>query len=249
MRSGSKPFLLIAILLAGVSQPPSAYADGWTDTKNIADDIIYEGRSHTFYCGCAYTSDGDRDGSGRIDPELACGYEGPSTHSHRAGRVEWEHIVPASLMPARQRECWAGPGGSRSRCEDSDPVAQAMIFDLHNLAPSIGQVNALRDNDRYGELPDWTSDFGACPIEDTNGTFSPPPCLRGDVARVWFYMREAHGVEIMPEEEVLFARWAEADPVSPWESERERRIARYSRVNNPFVDGVEPDETGACAWE
>ena len=148
-----------------------AYADGWTDTKNIADGIIYEGRSNTFYCGCDYTSDGDGDGSSRIDPELTCGYEGPSTHSHRAGRVEWEHIVPASLMPARQRECWAGPGGSRGRCEDSDPVAQAMIFDLHNLAPSIGQVNALRDNDRYGKLPEWTSNFGACPIEDTNGTF------------------------------------------------------------------------------
>src|SRR5688572_29014194 len=58
---------------------------------------------------------------------------------------------PASLMPARQFLCWAGEGGGRERCEEIDPRAQAMIFDLHNLAPSIGQVNALRGDDRYAD--------------------------------------------------------------------------------------------------
>ncbi len=36
-----------------------------------------------------------------------------------------------------------------------------MIFDLHNLVPSIVQVNALRGNDRYAELPNVESNFGA----------------------------------------------------------------------------------------
>lgn len=42
--------------------------------------------------------------------------------------------------------------GGRSDCEDSDSKAQAMIFDLHNLVPSVGQINALKSNDRYSEL-------------------------------------------------------------------------------------------------
>jgi len=29
-----------------------------------------------------------------------------------------------------------------------------MIFDRHNLAPAIGQVNAYRLNDRYGMVAD-----------------------------------------------------------------------------------------------
>ncbi len=124
-----------------------------------------------------------------------------------------------------------------------------MLFDLHNLAPSIGQVNALRLNDRYSDLPDSTSNFGGCPIEDAKGSFEPPDCKKGDVARVWFYMQLRYGVAIPPEEVAMYVAWSEMDPVSPWESEREERIARYSRVINPFVHGVTPNSAGACAWE
>ena len=60
-----------------------------------------------------------------------------------------------------------------------------MMFDLYNLAPSIGQVNALRLNDRYADLPDDTSDFGNCPIENSSGLFEPPDCLKGGATRVW----------------------------------------------------------------
>ncbi len=62
-------------------------------------------------------------------------------------------------------------------------------------------------------------------------------------------MSLVHGVAIPDEERVLFEQWSAADPVSPWESERETRIAAYTRVNNPFVDGVEPSDIGACPWE
>lgn len=238
-----------ALLAFLVLAAATAEAGHWERTKNIMDDVIYDGRATTFYCGCQFRSDEDSDGSGDITSTDTCGYEGPDAHDHRANRVEWEHIVPASLMPARELECWDGEGGSRDRCEDEDPRAQAMIFDLYNLAPSIGQVNALRSNDRYGDLPDDASDFGDCPIEDAGNHFEPTDCLKGDVARVWLYMRYAHGVEISAREEAMFVRWASMDPVSPWESEREERIARYSRVNNPYVDGVPPDVAGACPWE
>ena len=142
--------VILAALAATVVSAP-ALSGGWKDAKNTADDVIYEGKDRTFYCGCVYTSHGDTDGSGNVDHD-ACGYEKPEKHIARADRIEWEHVVPASLMPAQQFDCWQL--GGRDKCEDEDPRAQAMIFDLHNLAPSVGQVNALRDNDRYAYLSD-----------------------------------------------------------------------------------------------
>ena len=62
-------------------------------------------------------------------------------------------------------------------------------------------------------------------------------------------MRERHGVEIPSAELVMFTQWTAADPVSPWESKREKRIFNYSRVINPFVHGVAPDPAGAFSWE
>ena len=164
------PLIVFVVLIIAAQAHASS---GWNKTKNIADDIIYAGRATTFYCGCQYQSHGDTDGSGDITDTTTCGYVGPSSYSSRASRVEWEHIVPASLMPARNFPCWDGPGGSREKCERNDPNAQAMMFDLHNLAPSIGQVNALRRNDRYADLPDDASDFGSCPITTASSSGSP----------------------------------------------------------------------------
>ncbi|MCZ4279650.1 endonuclease [Kiloniella laminariae] len=238
-------------------QVPLWQPESWREAKNAADDVIFQDRPRSFYCGCRYSSDGDSDGSGKIDPVSiegeSCGYKIQDKHKNRAGRVEWEHVVPASLMPARNFDCWTkeadGKRGSRSRCEKESPAAQAMIFDLHNLVPAIGQVNALRGNDRYGELPAQTSDFGRCEIEDTNSSFAPPPCKRGDVARIWLYMSARHGVALIAGEADRFERWSKADPVSPWERGRHDRVARLTGIENPFVARIPPDPAGACWWE
>ncbi len=233
-------------------QIPLWQPESWREAKNAADDVIFQDRPRSFYCGCSYSSDGDSDGSGKIDGP-SCGYKAQDKHKNRAARVEWEHVVPASLMPARNFDCWTktadGKRGSRSRCEQESPEAQAMIFDLHNLVPSIGQVNALRGNDRYAELPASTSDFGRCEIEDTNSSFAPPPCKRGDVARIWLYMSARHGVELIAGEEDRFERWSKADPVSPWERGRHDRVAHLTGIENPFVARIPPNPAGACWWE
>ncbi len=237
------PFLLIYLLAVDAL----AESPGWRRAKNTADDVIYDGKDRTFYCGCVYTSNETTNGSGTVD-HAVCGYEIPDTHSARAGRVEWEHIVPASLMPARQFDCWQL--GSRDKCERDDPRAQGMLFDLHNLAPSVGQVNALRSNDRYEDgLPESAAIFGGCEAKDVKGGFEPPDCLKGDVARVWLYMSFRHGVVISEEEREMFEGWSEDDPVSPWESEREALIFDHTFVQNPFVHGVATDPDGMCPWE
>jgi len=93
--------LFLVVFLLSLPLIASAESPGWRRAKNAADDIIYAGKDRTLYCGCVYTSDGDNDGSGSVDHQ-ACGYVPPQSYASRADRVEWEHIVPASLMPARQ---------------------------------------------------------------------------------------------------------------------------------------------------
>ena len=100
---------ILTAFVVSLASASLAESPGWKRAKNTADDIIYAGKNRTFYCGCVYTSHGDTDGSGDVDHQV-CGYQGPSSYSSRAGRVEWEHVVPASLMPARQFDCWAMGG-------------------------------------------------------------------------------------------------------------------------------------------
>ena len=231
-------YIVTALFVAGLIAQLAisvAYAEvptSWNATKNAASDEIYFDQTATFYCGCEMTSHDDSDGSGNVD-HTACGYEGPDTHSHRADRLEWEHVVPASLMPARYFRCWVDEG--RDHCERNSQESRDMIFDLHNLVPSVGQVNALRSNDRYGEIEGEEREFGSCTVEDQKGLFEPADDQRGDVARVWLYMNWKHGVEIPEDELRMFIRWTVTDPVSEWEIERDKRITAIQGNSNPWV--------------
>ena len=242
--------ILIACVAATALGPASAQS--WRDVKNTAADEIYTPEvRQTFYCGCEYTSHEDNDGSGSVDDVNACGYDRGANHQDRAQRIEWEHVVPASLMPARQYACWDGPEGNRQRCESENAQAQGMIFELHNLVPAVGQANGDRDNHRYADLSDDVSDYGTCQIENSRSEdlFEPPDCKKGDVARIWLFMEDAHGVWIPRDEREMFVAWMDADPISPWEAERERRIFAQTGVRNHFVAGGGADVAGACPWE
>ena len=218
----------------------------WSNAKKQAADLVYYDHPRTFYCGCVTESDDNDNGSVTVS-HADCGYKVDQRYRKLANTLEWEHIVPAATMPVRLFDCWRN--GDREECEKSDPLAQEMLFDLHNLAPAIGQVNRLRLDDRYEDLAKDTSDFGQCEIEDTKWHFEPPDCHKGDAARVWFYMADRYGVVIPPLEQIMFEKWSRLDPVSPWEAERNRRIAENTGVSNQFVNGIEPQQEGSCSWE
>ena len=247
-------------------------AKTWNRAKNMLDDSVYFDHRYTVYCGCEYQSDNDSDGSGDINAD-ACGLNGVTKMRHVRNTIQWEHIVPASLMPVGQYMCWQKESEvkqcqdktgkvkkkNRSCCEAVSPSGKLMIFDLFNLAPSAAQLNQYRTNDPYGEVPDNANyeGFGSsCKVRDLNGTtsgpqglFEPPDCKKGDAARTWFYMRQAHGVLIDKATEALFNSWSTQDPVSPWERIRHDRIAKIQGNINPYVHKIVPDVAGACSWE
>lgn len=247
-------------------------ANTWSKAKNILDDKVYNDHRFTFYCGCNYKSDNDKDGSGDINAE-ACGLGNVEKMKHVKDTIQWEHVVPASLMPVGKYMCWQketevsqcknkdGKVTKKNRtcCEKVSPSGKLMIFDLFNLVPSSAQLNQYRTNDPYGKIPD-TAEFEGfgeqCAARDLNGTtsgsaglFEPPDCKKGDAARTWFYMRLAHGVAIDSDSDKLFKLWSKNDPVSPWERKRHDRIAKIQGNINPYVDKIKPNTTGACSWE
>ena len=263
----SKQFSICTIILISIvahfTLPLTAaeIPSSWSAAKNTADDQIYMDYRLTLYCGCKFVSDKDSDGSGDVDPD-ACGLNPlPKFKQKTAREIQWEHIVPASLTPVRGFACWDDrkriekcqkTGGKfmsgRSCCLKVSPTARATLLDLHNLAPSVGQVNQYRQNDRYGEVKKHYVTWPNCDAKDQHGVtrdpsglakFEPPDCVKGDVARVWFYMQETYGVRIPPEEYKMFLDWATKDPVSPWERERDERIAKVQGNRNHYVSNSE----------
>lgn len=259
--------LLVLVLVVALpvslatAHPLPPVESTWSSTKNSSDDNVYHDNPTTLYCGCEYTSHGDSDGSGDVSMPN-CGVTPLSRYPPSIPRIEWEHIVPGSLMPARQMSCWESPerfdecsGLSGRKCCEKLPKTKAMMFDRHNLAPSLGQLNQYRGDDRYAELPEhgpevekWPGCDGVRHVRPGHH-FEPADCTKGDVARVWFYMHDEHGVVIPDDEWEMFEEWADSDPVSPWEVERDARIAAIQGNHNPYVGGVAGDPAGACPWD
>jgi deoxyribonuclease-1 len=201
---------------------------------------VYRDHRVTLYCQCDY------DRHQRIDP-AACGYE-PRHRGARARRVEWEHLVAAYEFGA-QRACWQNRlcrdrhgrrFGGRRCCRELDPEFRRMEADLMNLSPEIGELNADRNNLRFGEVAGEARDYGACDFEvdRASDTVEPAPPIRGDIARAYLYMHATYGpaaLPLAPADLDRFEAWHRADPPSEWERVRNARIAAIQGLSNPWL--------------
>tara|TARA_R110001599_G_scaffold347365_2_gene573566 strand:- start:7870 stop:8463 length:594 start_codon:yes stop_codon:yes gene_type:complete len=193
---------------------------------------VYFDHSVTKYCSCPYKSKGT---SGGVVDTKTCGYEGSQAKYKNAINVlDWEHVVPASLTPARQMDCWVN--GNRNQCERTSQEAKNIIFDLHNLVPSVGQANRIRSDSRYGIIQGEERKLGTCDFEWTKELVEPSDVIRGDLARVWLYMNHKHNVAISDDELLMFLKWSRIDPPSEWEFIRNARIKEIQGNSNVFVD-------------
>lgn len=184
------------------------------------------------YCGCHWSWMG-RSG-GRVDFS-SCGYEVRS-QPNRAQRIEWEHVLPAHSLGS-QRQCWQN--GGRKNCIATDPVFREMEADMHNLSVSVGETNADRSNFRFGVLPSTPKQYGACATRTDfqQRVTEPRDEAKGMVARIYFYMHDRYGLSMSRQQQQLMMAWDRQYPVTPWELERDRRIARVMGHSNPFVTG------------
>ncbi|QJC79573.1 endonuclease [Pseudomonas umsongensis] len=224
--------LSLSIITPAFSSPPSTFSEA----KVVAKQKIYLDQANSamgeLYCGCKWTWVGKS--GGRIDAE-SCGLKARK-QENRAQRTEWEHIVPAWTF-GNQRQCWKN--GGREHCVDDDPVFRAMEADLFNLYPSVGEVNGDRSNFNYGMAAGIAPQYGQCKtrVDFDQQAAEPRDEVKGLVARTTFYMFDRYKLSMSRQQQQLLMAWDKQYPVSPWEIERDRRIAAIMGHSNPFVTG------------
>ena len=222
-----------------------ATADSFQTAKRWMYDEVFPDRRKTFYCGCNYDVDRKVDGAN-------CGYRVRADET-RAARTEAEHVVPAYWI-GYTRTCWREPvckdgNGDmfkgRDCCEKADPVFAAAHNDLHNLWPAVGEINGDRSNYRFGMIEGERRAYGRCDFEVDHDLrrAEPPPNIRGDIARISFYMEQTYDVRLSRQQRQLFRAWDRQDPPDAWELERNRRIKAVQGNGNSFVEG-EPQAIG-----
>lgn len=137
--------------------------------------------------------------------------------------------------------------------------------DLHNLKPEDVSVNSTRNNKDFEEGGTPVTDdsppsgySGTLDCYTTSTTFEPPDAVKGDVARIIFYMvtryegengevdlemvdyaDSAPNLEPLHGVESTLLAWHAADPVDDFERNRNDVIYSYQGNRNPFIDHPE----------
>ncbi len=197
--------------------------------KRLLADI-YEDNQTTFYCGCNYSKQGKK-----LIPDLpSCGYQ-VRKQIKRASRIEWEHVVPAWNF-GHQMQCWQK--GGRKACK-RDEKFKKMEGDMHNLVPSIGEVNGDRSNYRFSDWNGSPTQYGQCDIiVDFKGRkVQPPMQSKGQIARIYLYMADQYSLTLSKQDTRLFNAWNEQYPTTPWECKKNQRVKAQQGNLNPFITG------------
>lgn len=109
--------------------------------------------------------------------------------------------------------------------------------DLHNLQPSIGEINGDRSNFMYDELKNQNSNYGKCQmkIDFKKKLVEPPERAKGMIARTYFYMSKEYKIAIPKKQNRLFKIWDKKFPVTKWECKREQLIFQIQGYHNNYV--------------
>jgi deoxyribonuclease-1 len=245
-----KPYVLLFFILCSgllyATQSPDFYEE---DVATIDDDIfstidapksfsrskrllatkVYRFHEKAFYSDCDYQI------KGKILVPVAstCGFE-YRKNKERAKRIEWEHIVPAWEF-GHQLNCWKQ--GGRKECGQTNEHFQEMEADMHNLVPAIGEINADRSNFAYGEIRGEKRVYGKVDMEiDSSKEIAEPrEEIRGDIARIYFYMHDKYKIYIAPQQEKMFFEWNNDDPVDAWEKKKNLLVYNLQGDKNNYV--------------
>lgn len=132
--------------------------------------------------------------------------------------------------------------------------------DIVHVVPSDGKINGMRSNNPFGEISsingqsnEGYSKWGPCKLQGySNTVFEPNKEIKGDIARIYFYMATCYeslapkwgnsvftGTEYNPFSTWTFEmmiRWAQEDPIDDVEIARNNAVYETQQNRNPFVD-------------
>lgn len=181
-----------------------------------------------FYCGCDFSFTGKK---GIVDLN-SCDYQARKNQT-RAERIEWEHVMPAENF-GRHLQCWKE--GGRKNCK-KDATFNQMEGDMHNLQPSIGEVNGDRSNYGYTLFTQTFNQYGQCQtaVDFKARRFQPRDEIRGVIARTYFYMSDKYKINLSKQDKQLMSAWDKMYPPSKWECTRNQLIQDLQGNDNKFI--------------
>ena len=134
--------------------------------------------------------------------------------------------------------------------------------DVHHLRPSDISVNSARNNRWFDNCSEPYYDNGVatgCYTSSTSWVWEPRESVKGDVARMIFYMATRYEgengepdlemIDYLPADDATkdpihamkstLLKWHEEDPVDDFERHRNEVIYTYQHNRNPFIDHPE----------
>jgi deoxyribonuclease-1 len=218
----------------------------FAQARDVLLNEVFPGHGYTFYLGCAWRQQKITD----VDKCLGSDFESAQSdyrYLKRSFRTEVEHIVPASwlfLKDGIPRRCFIESRAdksisSREHCLKTDEEYARAHNDLMNLRVVVGMVNAQRGNNPFVDyLPELAikESYTQAPKNMQMGVrgVSLDPSLRGDVARIIFYMIDTYGATL-PESEIdlaaLYRDWDREDPEDLNENHLKWKILHAKKRN------------------
>lgn len=228
-----------SVVYAGAGIAGAGIAGSFNTAKNRMYKELYPNNGLTFYTNCDWSKK-------KVDL-ASCGLQNsfPKKQMNRASRTEAEHVIPASWMLKKhkaERACVeqskSHKSNARTFCQSNDIDYRNAHNDLVNLRPIVGQINANRSNKPFAEVLSGDKQVtyrGGKEIKISSRTAVLDPSIRGDVARIAFYMRDAYKVEYSARQAELFDKWNRDDPVDAEEIALNEKIKRSQGVGNHYV--------------
>lgn len=225
-------------LILGVAIPAtslSAPYSSFSKAKKAMYTKVYKNEGKTFYTNCDWSKK-------KVNLE-SCGLQDsfPKKYLKRAKRTEAEHIIPASWMYKKNgkwRQCYLDAKqkgvSQRKYCQEHDVDYRNAHNDLVNLVPAVGQLNGMRSNKPFAEKvsgkKEQTFNGDGKKLVLTSRVAIPDSSIRGDIARIAFYMSDRYGVNYSKRQKSLFVRWNLEDPVDSRETSRLLQINKIQQI-------------------
>jgi deoxyribonuclease-1 len=234
----------ITILTVLTTLPLSSFsaqiANSFSKAKKKLYKSVYNNQGQTFYVGCEWSKK-------KVNLESCNLQNSFSTKERkRALRTEAEHVIPSSWFYKQNnqyRQCHIDSKrlkkSTRSYCQKHDDDFRKAHNDLINLRPAVGAINAARSNKAFSETlsgkKETTYNGKGKKIIITSRIVIPDKSIRGDIARIAFYMNKTYGVTYSKRQLETFKKWNSIDPVSDEERKLNQRIQKIQGQGNPYV--------------